>query len=75
MIDGDAMTMALYINGTPVAQGPTGTVPSDLGDTVQNYLARSQWAADGLYQGSIDELIIYTRALSESEVRYLAGDQ
>ena len=75
VIDGDALTMTLYINGSLAAQGTTAVKPSDLGNTVQNYVAGSQYAADALYQGSIDELIIYTRALSESEVRYLAGDQ
>jgi len=74
-IDGETMTMSLYINGSLVAQGPTGVIPSDMGNTVQNYLAKSQYAADGLYQGSVDELTIYTRTLSEGEIRYLAGDQ
>ena len=69
------MTLKLYVNGTLAAEGPTEVVPSDLGDTTQNYLGRSQWAADALYQGSIDELVIYSRALSGGEVRHLAGDQ
>jgi hypothetical protein len=74
-IDGETMVMSLYINGSLVAEGTTGVIPSDMGNTTQNYLAQSQYAADGLYQGSVDELLIYTRALSEGEIRYLAGDQ
>jgi len=74
-IDSETMVMSLYINGSLAGQGPTEVLPSDMGNTTQNYLAQSQYAADGLYQGSVDELLIYTRALSEGEIRYLAGDQ
>jgi hypothetical protein len=47
----------------------------DLGVTTQNWLGRSQWTADPFFGGSIDDFHIYNRALSESEVRYLAGDR
>jgi hypothetical protein len=75
VIDGDTRTMKLYINGSMSDEGTTNVIPSDLGSTTQNYLAKSQYAADGLYQGAVDELIIYKRALSEGEIRYLAGDR
>ena len=74
VIDGQTRTMTLYINGSAVAQGSTQVIPSELGNTTQNYLAKSQYP-DALYQGSLDELMIYTRALSEGEIRYLAGDK
>ncbi len=74
VVDGETRVMRLYINGDLVSEGNTEVVPSDLGNTVQNYLGKSQWP-DALYQGSIDEVMIYTRALSHGEVRYLAGDQ
>jgi len=38
-------------------------------------LGRSQYTADSFFVGSIDEFRIYNRALSEGEVRYLAGDR
>ena len=43
--------------------------------TNQNWLGRSQWTADAFFTGVLDDFRIYNRALSESEVRYLAGDR
>jgi hypothetical protein len=74
VIDGQTRTVTLYVNGSVVAQGSTQVIPSELGNTTQNYLAKSQYP-DALYQGSLDELMIYTRALSEGEIRFLAGDK
>jgi len=73
VIDSASMTMKLYQDGKLVAEGPTLTLPSDLGETTENYLGRSQYAADSYYFGSLDEFRIYNRALSEDEVLYLAG--
>jgi hypothetical protein len=73
-IDGSTMSMTLYLDGIVVATGPTATLPSDLGNTTQNYVGDSQYTDDPFYEGDIDELLIYTRALSLGEIRYLAGD-
>ncbi len=73
VIDSASMTMKLYQDGKLVAEGPTPLLPSDLGETTENYLGRSQFAADAYYAGSLDEFRIYNRALSEGEVLYLAG--
>ena len=73
VIDIASMTMMLYQDGKLVAEGPTTTLPSDLGETTENYLGRSQYAADAYYFGSLDEFRIYDRALSEGEILYLAG--
>jgi len=75
VIDGDAMTATIYLDGTSVATGAVETVPSDLGQTTQNWLGRSQYEADGYYNGLIDEFRIYTRPLSAGEIRYLAGER
>ncbi len=72
-IDSSSMTMKLYRDGQLVAERETPFLPSDLGETTQNWLGRSQFAADDFYLGSIDEVRIYDRALSVAEVRYLAG--
>jgi hypothetical protein len=74
-IDGSTMSMTLYLDGIAVATGPTATLPSDLGNTTQNYVGDSQYPDDPFYTGDIDELLIYTRALSPGEIRYLAGDR
>jgi len=72
-IDSASMTMKLYQDGKLVAEGETSVLPSDLGETNQNYLGRSQFVADAYYDGSLDEFRIYDRALSHGEIRYLAG--
>jgi len=66
------MTIQLYINGALIDEGPTEFVPADLGDTTQNWLGKSQWP-DALYNGAMDDLRIYDRALSQEEILYLAG--
>ena len=72
-IDSASMTMRLYQDGRLVAEGPTPLLPSDLGETTENFLGRSQFAADSYYFGSLDEFRIYDRALSVEEVLFLAG--
>lgn len=75
VIDGVAMQLRLYQDGWPAGSGTTNVLPKDLGVTTQNWLGRSQWTADAYLRGSLDDFRIYNRALSESEVRYLAGDR
>ena len=75
VIDGTAMTMRLYLDGALVASGVTSLLPRDLGNTTQNWLGESRFEADALFTGSVGDLRIYDRALSEAEVRYLAGDR
>jgi hypothetical protein len=75
VIDGMSNTMQLYVDGGLVASGTTTRVPKDLGNATQNWLGKSQWAEDPLFAGALDEFRIYNRALSEREVRYLAGDR
>ncbi|MBN1506075.1 MAG: discoidin domain-containing protein [Sedimentisphaerales bacterium] len=68
-------SLRLYQDGSLVSSGATTLLPKDLGVTTQNWLGRSQYTADPFYGGLIDELRIYNRALSESQVRYLAGER
>jgi len=75
VIDSTDMSLTLYLDGAVVATGTTETLPSDLGQTTQNWLGRSQYEADGYYNGLIDEFRIYNRALSAGEVRYLTGER
>jgi hypothetical protein len=75
VIDSVNMTETLYFDGVPVVSGPTATLPRDMGVTTQNWLGRSQWSGDAYYNGLLDDVRIYDRALSEAEVRYLAGDR
>ncbi len=60
----------LYINGTVVADVPASQVnlrPSDY-KPVLNYIGRSQYIADPLFDGLIDDLRIYNYAISADEV-------
>ena len=67
-------TMSLYADGTLLESDETDTLPADLGATANNWLGQSQFE-DSLYDGLLDDFRIYNRALSEGEVRYLAGDR
>jgi regulation of enolase protein 1 (concanavalin A-like superfamily) len=78
VINAASMTLQLYQDGSLVDTNTTTLLPKDLGTTTQNWLGRSQFAEsnnDPFYGGLIDDFRIYSRALSESEVRYLAGDR
>jgi hypothetical protein len=75
VFDDAAMRIRLYVDGVEVASGATVLLPRDMGVTTQNWLGRSQWTGDGYYTGSLDDFRIYSRPLSEGEVRYLAGDR
>jgi len=60
--------MQLYLDGAVATSGSTSVVPSDLGQTGSNWLGRSQYAADGYFNGSLDDFRIYDYALSADEI-------
>ena len=67
--------MELYLDGVVVASGNADTVPSDLGNTSNNWLGRSQFVADGYFHGSIDDFRIYDYVLSADEIEItMRGD-
>ncbi len=71
--------LTLYVDGWSAGTVETPGMPADLDETTRNWLGQSQWSGDDgdddLYDGLMDEFRIYNRALSEGEVRYLAGDR
>jgi hypothetical protein len=67
--------MQMYVDGAMVRSVATVLLPKDMGVTTQNWIAKSQYPADAYYKGALDDFRIYSRALSEGEVRYLAGDR
>jgi O-glycosyl hydrolase len=70
-LSGGAAT--LYLNGAVVGTNTAVTLkPSSLGTTTQNYLAKSQSSADPTFKGSLDEMRIYERSLSATEIATLA---
>ena len=63
----------LYVNGTQVGANAAMTLrPADLGNTPNNWIGRSQFR-DPSFDGNIDELRIYDRALSPTEIQALAS--
>jgi len=74
-IDGTSMSMALYLNAQLVANASTQVTPADMGETTQNWLGRSQYTDDPYFDGSLDDFRIYNIALSEGQVRFVAGDR
>ncbi len=68
VIDGISRNMQLYLDGEVVSSGPTQRLPADLGETTQNWLGRSEFAADAYYFGSLDDFQIYNRVLTAEEI-------
>jgi hypothetical protein len=68
----------LYVDGQPMAIKTGMTLrPSDLGNTTNNYLGRSQFAdateRDPYLDGNLDDFRVYSRALTLAEISILAG--
>lgn len=62
----------LYIDGVQTDANPAmDLVPMYLGDTTRNFIGRSQYEGDPYLPGAVDDLRIYGRALSESQIRAL----
>jgi uncharacterized protein YjdB len=59
----------LYLNGVQVATATDVTTPASLGFTYNNYIGLDQWN-DAPFEGSIDEMRIWTAPVSQ---RYLAA--
>ena len=71
----DGTTTVMYLNGFNVGQTTDITIkPSDIGPTTNNWLGRSQYAADPYFNGMIDGFAVYDSALSEEEVREVAAE-
>ncbi len=69
-------TATMYIDGKAVGTNTAMSLdPSDLGVTNQNWLGRSEYPADPDLSGDLDDVGIYSTALSASQVAALAGGQ
>ncbi|MBN1517303.1 hypothetical protein JXA32_12140 [Candidatus Sumerlaeota bacterium] len=71
-LDGDVGT--LYVNGTAV---DTQTVTNDPSDMLpqNNFLGDSQWSADPLFSGMLDEVVIADYAMSAAQITDLLDNQ
>ena len=64
----------LYVDGT--AAGSSDAIafaPFQLGSTTQNWLGRSQYAADPFFNGRMQDLRLYAGALTAAQVAALAA--
>jgi hypothetical protein len=62
-------TGVLYVQGAQVAQSTTLTLnPGSLGNTTHNWLGHSEFPVDPYLNGQLDNVRIYSRALSAGEV-------
>lgn len=65
----------LYMNGQEVGRNTGMTLkPSNLGNTTQNWFGRSQYSADPKLNGVLDDIRIYNRPLSATEIVSLVND-
>jgi hypothetical protein len=67
-------TARLYTNGVVAASGTVTIAPASF-DPALNFLGESQYGADPLFNGRLDELFICNYALSDIEVTRLATNQ
>ncbi len=67
-VDGSGV-MALYVNGV-LADTETGIVP-EVGVRTNNFVGRSNWAGDALFDGAIDNLVVASGALSAEDLAAL----
>ncbi len=64
--------VVLYLNGGVVAVNNNISLsPSDIGQTNQNYVGKSQYSADPNFKGIIDDMRIYRTTLSIDEINEL----
>ncbi len=69
----DMTGLKLTVNGVLAAELPAPLHVEDIND-VNNWLGRSQWSQDATFRGSYDEVRIYDRALTQSQLRRLYAD-
>jgi hypothetical protein len=66
-IDGKAKNLKIFLDGQVVADAATLYSLSDLGNTTQNWLGRSEYA-DPYFNGVLDDFRIYNEALSAAQI-------
>ncbi|HZJ66073.1 MAG TPA: beta-L-arabinofuranosidase domain-containing protein [Kofleriaceae bacterium] len=64
-------TGILYVDGAEVGRATISLRPSSLGSTTATFVGKSQYTADPFLNGQVDQLRIYSRAMSATEVRSL----
>ncbi len=68
VVDGEAGTASLYLDGVRVATGAVPSTPADVVDQSLNTIGRAPWP-DPLFAGAIASFRVYDRALSGTEIQ------
>ena len=67
---------ALYVNGAKVAENTSfHMMPFQIGNMTSNFLGKSNYKADSLFKGDMDDFRIYNRALGSDEIMMLASGE
>lgn len=70
----DGMKMTVYVDGANLGENAAlSTTVAGLGSNQYGYLGKSLYAADEYFKGSFDDVQVFDRALSASEVLTNAG--
>lgn len=64
-------TAALYLNGAQVAQSTSFTITPSSFSPIKNYLGKSQFSADPLFNGLMDQVLIKDYAMSAAQIALL----
>ncbi|MBN2736545.1 MAG: family 43 glycosylhydrolase [Spirochaetales bacterium] len=65
----EGVTAIMYIDGEEAGRNSNMTLsPSDMGNTIDNFIGRSQWEQDPYLNAEIDDFRIYNRAISANEL-------
>ena len=74
IIDAEQSVHSLYLDAELAAENTNARhTPSTLGETNQNWLGRSQYAADGYFNGRMDDFRIYDRVLTQKQIENLVN--
>lgn len=66
-------SMECYINGESIGTQAVSRSVSDFGTGLQSYIGKSNYPDDPLYQGDFKDFRVYKNALSEVQIRQVAG--
>jgi len=68
-------TARLYTNGVLAASSSSFSITPSQFDPKRNYLGKSQFSADPLFRGKLDEVVLAHYAMSAAEIASLAANQ
>ncbi len=68
----EGKSVKIYVDGEKVAEKECEYTLSDLGETVANYIGKSQFSADPRLNAYVDEIVFFSQAYSNAEIEKLA---